>query len=124
MPENRPQLRNPGHGSWTFAVDLTAAGGPRRTVRRAGFDSKSAAQAELAKLLQRDRQGFATDDAETVRDYLTTWLTEKQRVVKPTTYVRYRDYIDKDLLPALGRIRLERLTHQHVTGPRRRPRRP
>jgi integrase len=104
------------HGSWTFAVDVTAAGERRRTVRRAGFDSKSAAQAELAKLLQRDRQGFATDDAETVRDYLTSWLTEKQRVVKPTTYVRYRDYIEKDLLPALGQIRLERLSHQHVAG--------
>jgi len=104
------------HGSWTFAVDLTAAGGRRRTVRRAGFDSKSAAQAELAQLLQRDRQGFATNDSETVRDYLTSWLTEKRRVVKPTTYVRYRDYIDKDLLPALGQIRLERLTHQHVAG--------
>ncbi len=104
------------HGSWTFAVDLAAAGGRRRTVRRAGFDSKSAAQAELAQLLQRERQGFATNDSETVRDYLTSWLTEKRRVVKPTTYVRYRDYIDKDLLPVLGQVRLERLTHQHVAG--------
>ncbi len=27
---------------------------------------------------------------------------------------RYRDYITKDLAPALGAIRLEELTHHHI----------
>ena len=36
--------------------------------------------------------------------------------LKPTTLARYRDYIHKDLSPALGPIRLEELTHHHIAG--------
>jgi hypothetical protein len=47
--------------------------------------------------------------------YLTGWLDEKKTSLVPNTVRRYRDYLTKDLIPAFGAIRLERLTHVHIT---------
>ena len=38
----------------------------------------------------------------------------KSRTLKPTTTAVYSDYIIKDLVPAFGAIRLEKLNHLHV----------
>lgn len=38
----------------------------------------------------------------------------KARALKPTTIARYTDYVTKDLIPALGAIRLEQLAHRDV----------
>ena len=51
--------------------------------------------------------GVVIDDRQTVADYLTGWLSTKALTLKPTTMARYTDYITKDLIPALGGIRLE-----------------
>src|SRR6202011_5347017 len=38
-----------GHGSWYFSVELPAGSGGRRRLRRGGFVSRVAAEAELAR---------------------------------------------------------------------------
>jgi Phage integrase, N-terminal SAM-like domain len=38
----------------------------------------------------------------------------KSRTLKPTTAAVYTDYIVKDLIPAFGAGRLEKLNHLHV----------
>ncbi|MGE3836170.1 MAG: hypothetical protein AB7H43_15505, partial [Acidimicrobiia bacterium] len=43
---------------------------------------------------------------QTVAEYLEAWLEVKQRSLKPTTMARYLDYVHKDLVPAVGAIRL------------------
>jgi hypothetical protein len=35
-------------------------------------------------------------------------------MLKPTTMANYHAYVHKDLIPRLGTIKLEDLTHQHV----------
>ncbi|MGK5501649.1 site-specific integrase, partial [Streptomyces sp. URMC 125] len=35
---------------------------------------------------------------------------------KPTTYARYRDYVRNDLLPHLGRVRLDDLGYGHIAA--------
>jgi integrase len=109
-----PKLTNPRHGNWAFAVDRPNVGGKRKTMRRSGYTTKSEADEALRKVLECERAGVHLDDTETVAQYLTTWLDTKSRNLKPNTVLRYRDYIDKDLIPAIGAIRLERLTHEHV----------
>ncbi|WP_404868347.1 tyrosine-type recombinase/integrase [Kitasatospora griseola] len=47
-------------------------------------------------------------------DYLRGWLDEKQLHLKPTTMARYRDYVENDLVPALGNIPLDDLNRQHL----------
>lgn len=109
-----PQLANPRHGSWAFAVDMPSLNGDRKTMRRSGYDTRSEARAALARVLECERAGVYLDDTQPIADYLVEWLAAKARRLQPTTVARYRDYLHNDLLPAFGAVRLERLTHQHV----------
>ena len=111
---NCPRLACWKHGTWAFAVDLPSITGRRRTLRRSGFGTTAAAQTELNRILACERTGVIVDDRQTVADYLTDWLATKGLTLKPTTMARYTDSITTDLIPALGGIRLERLSHQHV----------
>ncbi|WP_199335065.1 hypothetical protein [Streptomyces sp. GMR22] len=42
------------------------------------------------------------------------WLAAKQLRLKPTTWVRYRDYVHHDLIPALRPIRLDEPAYEHI----------
>ncbi|WP_433270863.1 site-specific integrase [Actinosynnema sp. CS-041913] len=66
-------------------------------------------------MLEYERTGIVTNDRQTVADYLAEWLHDKASALKPTTIARYHDYVAKDLIPALGTIRLDALSHHHVT---------
>jgi len=41
-------------------------------------------------------------------------VAAKAKTLKPTTAHMYRHYVEKDLVPALGAVRLEHLRHEHV----------
>ncbi|WP_236654564.1 tyrosine-type recombinase/integrase [Streptacidiphilus anmyonensis] len=114
---NCPTLAiDPTHGTWTFAVDLPALepGGHNRTVRRGGFPSEDEARTALHRYLAGRRIGINADPNQTVADYLTQWLAGKRLTLKPTTWVRYRDYTVDDLTPALGAVRLDDLAYEHI----------
>lgn len=111
-----PQLTHRRHGTWAFAVDLPTLNHHRKTLRRCGFPSQAHARAALGRVLVCERAGIHVDDRQTVAEYLEAWLETKQRSLKPTTLARYLDYVRKDLIPALGAIRLEELTHHHIAG--------
>jgi integrase len=51
----------------------------------------------------------------TVGDWLTRWLSDSAKpTTRPSTYRRYAQIVDQYLVPALGRIQLERLTASDV----------
>jgi len=111
-----PALAQRRHGRWAFAVDLPSLNGRRKTLRRSGFPTQAAARSALHRVLACERAGVHSDDRQTLADYLAAWIEHKALSLKPTTMARYRDYITKDLSPALGAIRLEELTHHHVAA--------
>ncbi|TVT11365.1 site-specific integrase [Amycolatopsis bartoniae] len=88
--------------------------GHRRTMRRSGFATRADARAALEHVLACEHAGITLDDRQTVAEYLSHWLTGKALTLKPTTMARYTDYVTKDLVPALGAIRLEQLHHEHL----------
>jgi integrase len=82
-----PQLTTePDHGTWTFAVDLPSPTHRRGTIRRGGFPTEERATTALHRLLEGEHGGFDADPNQTLADYLTTWLKDKQLTLKPTTY--------------------------------------
>ncbi|MGW2255353.1 tyrosine-type recombinase/integrase [Kitasatospora sp. NPDC001660] len=105
---------DPRHGSWAFAVDVPSADGHRRTIRRAGFPDETDARIALRRFNESLPIGVVTDPRQSTADYLTGWLAEKELHLKPTTIARYRDYIEQDLIPALGAIPLDDLTRPHL----------
>jgi hypothetical protein len=109
-----PELADRRHGRWASAVDLPTIDGHRKTMRRCGFLTQGQALTALHRVLACEQAGIHLDDRQTVAEYLNRWLEYKERMLKPTTLVRYTDYVRKDLSPALGAIRLEDLTHHHI----------
>jgi hypothetical protein len=109
-----PRLANPRLGNWAFAVDRPTVDSKRKTMRRSGYATKTEASAALGKVLECERAGVLLDDTETVAQYLTSWLDIKSRDLRPNTVLRYRDYTNQDLIPAIGAVRLERITHEYV----------
>lgn len=107
---------DPDHGTWTFAVEIPATepGGHNHTVRRGGFPTADDARTALHRYLTGRSIGISADPNQTVEDYLAEWLAGKKLRLKPTTWVRYRDYTRNDLIPALGPIRLDDLAYEHL----------
>jgi len=98
-------------GLWVAVLDLGIVGGKRR---RKPFYGKTKREA-LAKLQAAQAQHAhgqpAAPERETVASFLERWLETTARAsVAPRTYERFRQTICGHLVPALGRVRLSRLT--------------
>jgi integrase len=104
------------HGTWTFAVDVPSVDGRRKTMRRGSYPTKGAAQRALSDVLARYGAGVKVDDRETVAGYLAAWLDGKRHALKPKTMYRYTEILAKELVPALGALPLEQLSHDHVAA--------
>lgn len=107
---------DPDHGTWTFSLDLPSRDNRRNNIRRGGYPTADAARTDLQRMIESQAAGFSADPNQTVADYLTTWLKDKELALKPTTYVRYRDYVTHDLIPALGTVRLDDLSYSHIAA--------
>ena len=104
------------HGKWGYAVDVPGVDGKRHTKRRHEWLKEPDAHRALADVRARFGDGIAVNDREIVAAWITGWLAEKRRTLKPKTLHQYGEYVRKDLVPALGAIRLEQLRHNHVAA--------
>ncbi len=102
-------------GRWVAALNLGYQGGRRN---RRHFFGRT--RQEAAKKLQRAQRALAdggtlTAEGQTVGGLLETWLRESAASrVRPRTLDRYEGIVRLHLIPALGHIRLSRLTPAHV----------
>jgi integrase len=110
-----------GHGAdkvrWGFAVDVAPVGAPRQQIKRTGFETKEAATAAKAKLLDEHRRGvWVQPDRMTVRDYLEQWITRLEATKRETgsTLYGWRVCIEHHLVPHLGDIRIQQLTQPQI----------
>jgi integrase len=83
----------------------------RRVVRRASSRKDAAAKLELLLKARAEGQALAADRSTAV--FLTEWLAVVRSTVALGTFERYEQYIRVHAIPALGRIKLGRLTPQH-----------
>jgi integrase len=114
--------RNAGEGSifersdgrWSAQLNLGRESGKRR--RRYIYGATAAeVQDALLKARADFRQGFAsTGDSQPLKRFLESWLDSVRATVRPRTLDAYRAAVRKHLIPALGHIKLGKLTPQHV----------
>jgi integrase len=73
---------------------------------------------KLVRALAGRADGLVFDAGDlTVGEYLQRWLTNSVRgSVRPSTYESYRRQVERYVVPAIGRIKLMKLTHMHVQG--------
>lgn len=112
----------PAHGRnckapWAYAVDNGMVAGKRdRTVISA--KSKADLAVKVRALKEKESLGV-TPHAQTVGDWLDYWIahvapTKGKNGTRGTTLRGYRSKIELYLKPALGKIRLQDLTAEHV----------
>ena len=108
----RGNITRRGKGSFLIRFDAERINGQRRqrcvTIRGSYKD----AQRELAKLLASADVG-TLPSRDTVSAYLRNWLdsTLKQ---SPKTLERYRELAERQILPHLGELKIQKLTPEHL----------
>jgi integrase len=100
--------RRASAGRWVAALIMEDG---RRAVRRARSRKDAAAKLEL--LLKARAEGQTLAAQQSTAAFLTEWLAVVKNTVAPGTFERYEQYVRVHAIPALGRIRLGRLTPQH-----------
>jgi integrase len=101
-----------GKSSWRIkfeAGDRDPVTGKRRTRYVTLRGTKKEAQAEFVRLLAQVDAGTAVDPSRiTVGGYIRTWLDGATHPA-PKTAERYRELVEKQIVPRLGEIPLQRL---------------
>ena len=113
----RGHIRNRG-ASWSIIYDLPKdpATGKRRRKWQGGFRTRRDAQRALADVLSTlDRGAYVEPTKETVGEYLIeTWLSAVELRLRRSTLVGYRVIVEKQLVPRIGTIPLQRLSPAHL----------
>jgi integrase len=98
-------------GRWCASITL-------ENRKRKAFYGKTRkeVQEKLRVALNEQKQGIlSTGPQQTVNQFLEQWLEEIHKPsIRIGTYKGYRGYLDKHVLPTLGRIPIQKLTPQHV----------
>lgn len=121
MSKRHPRDRGDGglyqraDGMWVGTVELPTTDGKRRraTVSSRSYDD---AVAKLRKLRRHIDDGtFAASGKTTVAQWCDRWLESIVRPrVRPNTFRYYEGAVRGQIVPAIGKIRLSKLTPEHV----------
>lgn len=102
-------------GLWTAKIELPPLNGERR---RKVIRSKTKADvlrklAEAKKELE--RAGDLPTASQTLESWLTYWLDKvAAKRVRPSTLYTYRRQLESQVIPVLGKVRLDKLTGAHI----------
>lgn len=105
-----------GKASWRlkFEAGDRDPSGKRRTRYVTVRGTKKAAQAELIRLLSEIDNGTAVEPSKvTVAEYMRGWLDASAHLA-PKTIERYRELAERQIIPHLGSIVLQKLRPQHI----------
>jgi integrase len=102
-------------GRWCAVVDLGWENGKRKRKYLYGATRVEVAE-QLPKVLRDKAQGLPVAvERQTVGQYLEEWLEDYARVsTRPRTFQRYVELVRLHIIPAIGSIRLEKLTPSNV----------
>jgi len=108
--------RSPGH--WAIVIDISStAAGARRRKWHSFKGTKRAAQDECSRLITALKAGsYAELSKETLDAYLERWLTDVKARIAPRTHERYAQIVRKNIVPALGAIKLKDLRPADISA--------
>jgi integrase len=101
-----------GDGQWTATVSLGYKQDGKRRRKTVYGGSKEEVAKKLRKLqLKADVGKLRDTERLTVADYISGWLENTAKsTVAPATFDRYKLVVDKQIVPHLGTVRLEKLS--------------
>jgi integrase len=110
----RGSITKRGKQSWQLKFDAPAVGGKRQQRYATVKGTYKDAQRELTRLLAASNAGTLPDPSNaTVAEYLRTWL-DTATAQAPKTIERYGELAERQIIPHLGAIKLQRLKPEDV----------
>lgn len=85
-------------------------GKPKNTTRR-GFKTKKEAELALAKIKVQVSEGtYRQTRAETYQEVYDLWITQYEKTVEESTFVKTVGYFKNHILPAMGSYKIEKIS--------------
>lgn len=105
-----------GSGKWKLRVYAGRDGRNRPSYLSRNFTgTRRQAESALSKLVADvERRQATTNHGGSVRDLLTRWLADIEPTRSPGTMREHRRSIERNILPAIGSVRLDRLSAGHL----------
>src|SRR5215213_2224379 len=103
-------------GRWMGRYTVHTAIGPKQ---KAIYGKTRAEVSEKLTKAMADRDGGLYFEAEilSVSEFLERWLNDSVRgSVRASTHASYRRQVERFIVPAIGRMKLKKLTPAHVQG--------
>ena len=101
-------------GRWAGVIDLGWEDGKRKRKYVYGATRQEVAK-KLTNQLKSRQEGLpVVAEQKTLAPFLDEWLVITKTMVRPRTHQRYEEYVRLHIKPALGRVRISRLTPQHL----------
>jgi integrase len=118
-PEEEPGRGVYGEGSvfrrksdGRYVASVPIGGGKKKQEY---YDTKREAERARRRMLQELEQGkLVTARDQLLKDYLVDWLEVHRTVVEETTAIMYSNYVHGFVVPALGHVKLQKLTGEMV----------
>jgi integrase len=111
----RGSITRRGKRSWRIRFDLDRVGGKRKVHYSTFRGTRTQAEEEQARLLHEANTGARVDPIKiTVAEWLRQWLGGRAPDLAPNSVQRYQDNIERQIIPALGPIVLQKLKPLHV----------
>lgn len=101
-------------GRWEARIDLGYENGKRRRKAIYGKTRKEVAQKLHAALKAKQDGVIFVPENQNVATYLADWLEAVRPTVRERTHHRYEQYVRLHIVPTLGKVRLAKLTPQHL----------
>ena len=105
----------PGSGKWKLRVYTGRDDRGQGTYLSCNFKgTRRQAESALGKLVADVERKQATNHAGSVRDLFARWLADIGPARSPGTMREHRRSIERNILPSIGAVRLDRLTARHL----------
>lgn len=104
--------------TWYYVFDLPRdpATGKRRQKKKGGFPTEGAAwDACTEEIVKVNRGLYIEEDKITVGEYLSMYLEHIHPNYKPTAYDTERTIIEARIVPAIGQVKMQKLTPLAIT---------
>jgi integrase len=112
----RGNITRRGKASWRLKFDVGAdpVTGKRRIRYQTVTGKRQDAERELARLVTAAHDGTLVEPSKlTLADYLRAWL-DGSHGLAPKTAERYRELVERQIIPHLGAVALQKLKPAHV----------
>lgn len=112
MATGRIIERKNGYG-YVISAGRDPITGKYKQIWRTGFKTKTEAREKLRQHLNELDEGNVPTDI-TVAEWLERWLKEDCADMKPSTIKSYNNIVHHYLIPRIGKIRLDKLSHTDI----------